>query len=265
MDQAEVVEVFVAGVAAVGFDAFDGVVGVRGAVGKAALAERFVAEFLDGDAVFADHVDGAQCVVVQVLDGDGDAEAVFLDDGDGAPASIDVEPMLGGQIGGGILFVEQAAGTVGVDVDGPFLGGIVNSATQIEGYGMSQFLLPGIDPVALSQDEKAFFAQLGARMAQLRKAQGITQVQMAEWLGVSQQTVNAYEVGRRRIQVSALPTVAKLLGVALEELIGEPPQPGKRGPAPKLQRQMERIQELPKPKQRFVMEMLDTVLAQASR
>jgi hypothetical protein len=44
--------------------------------------------------------------------------------------------------------------------------------------------------------------------------------------------------------------------VSLEELIGE---------APKLQRHMERIQELPKPKQRFVMEMLETVLAQASR
>ena len=130
---------------------------------------------------------------------------------------------------------------------------------------MGQISLPGIETVALSKDEKAFFAQLGARMAQLRKDQGITQVQMAEWLGVSQQTVNAYEVGRRRIQVSALPTVAKLLGVALEELIGEEQKPGKRGPAPKLQRQIERIQELPKPKQRFVMEMLETVLAQQTR
>lgn len=87
---------------------------------------------------------------------------------------------------------------------------------------------------------------------------------MAEWLGVSQQTVNAYEVGRRRIQVSALPTVARLLGVSLEELLGETPKRGKRGPAPKLQRQLERITQLPKSRQKFVMEMLDTVLKQAS-
>lgn len=60
-------------------------------------------------------------------------------------------------------------------------------------------------------------------------------------------------------------TLAKLLAVALEELIGEESKPGKRGPAPKLQRQIERIQKLPKPKQRFVMEMLETVLAQQSR
>lgn len=105
---------------------------------------------------------------------------------------------------------------------------------------MGPFSLPGTVAVAISKDEKAFFRQLGRRIAQLRKAQGITQVQLAAWLNVSQQTVNAYEVGRRRMAVSALPTLAKLLGVSLEELIGETPTPGKRGPAPKLQQQMER-------------------------
>ncbi|WP_426117468.1 helix-turn-helix transcriptional regulator [Massilia sp. PWRC2] len=45
--------------------------------------------------------------------------------------------------------------------------------------------------------------------------------QLAEALGVSQQTAQAYEVGRRRIPVSALPVVAKLLQVQLEELFGE--------------------------------------------
>lgn len=127
---------------------------------------------------------------------------------------------------------------------------------------MGQLSLPGIEHMAISKDEKTFFVHLGARVAQQRKAQGVTQAQFAEWLGVSQQTVNAYEVGRRRMPVSSLPKVAKLLGVALEELIGEETKPGKRGPAPKLQRQIERIQELPKPQQKFVMQMLDTVLAQ---
>lgn len=119
--------------------------------------------------------------------------------------------------------------------------------------------------MALSQDEKAFFEQLGARMARLRKDQSITQAQMAEWLGVSQQTINAYEVGRRRIQVSALPTVARLLGVSVEELVGEESKPGKRGPAPKIQQQLERITQLPKTQQRVVMQMLEGVLAQTNR
>jgi transcriptional regulator with XRE-family HTH domain len=120
--------------------------------------------------------------------------------------------------------------------------------------------------VAIGKDERAFFAQLGARVAELRKAQNITQVQLAETLGVSQQTVNAYEMGHRRIPVSSLPLLAETLAVSLEELIGTArPAAKKRGPAPKLQQQIERIQRLPKAQQRFVMQMLDTVLQQASR
>jgi len=54
---------------------------------------------------------------------------------------------------------------------------------------------------------------------------------------MSQQTVQAYEVGRRRIQVAALPLVARTLKVSLEELFGENKQAarGKRGPASKLE------------------------------
>lgn len=131
---------------------------------------------------------------------------------------------------------------------------------------MTTYPLEPISTVALSKEEKAFFAQLGARIAQLRKTQGITQVQLADVLGVSQQTITAYEVGRRRIQVSSLPVIAKTLGVAVEELVGpEPKATAKRGPAPKLQQQMDRIAKLPRNRQRFVMDVLDSMLGQAGR
>ena len=132
---------------------------------------------------------------------------------------------------------------------------------------MAQSTTHQIITVALSQEERAFFAQLGSRIADLRKAQGITQVQLADLLGVSQQTITAYEVGRRRIQVSALPVIAQALGVAVEELLGDQPKSAtsKRGPAPKLQQQMDRIARLPKAQQRFVMQVIESVLAQAAR
>ena len=57
----------------------------------------------------------------------------------------------------------------------------------------------------------------------------------------------------------------RALAVSIEELIGEPARPGKRGPTPKLQQQIERLQQLPKPTQKVVMEMLDGLLAQAGR
>ena len=120
--------------------------------------------------------------------------------------------------------------------------------------------------MAISANERAFFEPLGTHVAELRRAQNITQVEMAATLGVSQQTINSYEVGRRRIPVSALPTLARSLGVSLEELFGDDAGAAKkRGPAPKLQQQIERIQQLPRTQQRFVMQMLDTVIAQASR
>lgn len=124
--------------------------------------------------------------------------------------------------------------------------------------------LIGIATVAISPDERAFFAQLGALIAERRKAQGITQIQMAQVLGVSQQSVNSYEVARRRIPVSALPVLARLLAVSIDELLGEPinKSNGKRGPTPKLQQQMERVSLLPRSKQKFVIEMIDTVIQQ---
>src|SRR5438128_1743983 len=120
--------------------------------------------------------------------------------------------------------------------------------------------------IPMTQDEKLFFKQLGVRIAELRKTHGLTQVQLAEALKLTQQMIASYEVGRRRVPVSLLPAIAHALAVSVEALIGQKEAtPGKRGPAPKLQQQMERIQRLPKAKQRFVMEMIDTVLAQQDR
>jgi transcriptional regulator with XRE-family HTH domain len=118
---------------------------------------------------------------------------------------------------------------------------------------------------AMTHDEKKFFKELGARVATLRKEQGITQVQLGEMLGIAQQMVTSYEIGRRRIPVSMIPRLAHALAVPLETLLGVTNGAGKRGPTPKLQRQMERIHQLPKARQKFVMEMIETVLSQASR
>jgi transcriptional regulator with XRE-family HTH domain len=107
---------------------------------------------------------------------------------------------------------------------------------------------------------RRFFRELGARIAELRKARTLTQVQLAERLDVTQQQVASYEVGRRRVPVSLLAPLAEVLGVSLEELLGAPPKPKRRGPAPKLEKHFERIAQLPRARQKFVLEVLDSVL-----
>jgi len=116
--------------------------------------------------------------------------------------------------------------------------------------------------VIMAGTDKAFYRALGQRVAQKRKAMGLTQVELAKALGVAQQTMAHYEGGSLRIPVALLPPLARSLGTSIEELVGEQKKAGKRGPAPKLQQKLEQLSRLSKPKQKFVMEMIDTVLQQ---
>jgi transcriptional regulator with XRE-family HTH domain len=118
----------------------------------------------------------------------------------------------------------------------------------------------------MTQDEKDYFKVLGNRVAQLRRDQNLTQVQLAEALGISQQMVASYEVGRRRIPVSMLQSLARALSVDIDGLLGDTAKArAKRGPAPVLARHMERISALPKTQQKFVIQVLESVLAQQGR
>jgi transcriptional regulator with XRE-family HTH domain len=98
-----------------------------------------------------------------------------------------------------------------------------------------------------------------------RKTQAITQVQLAEMLGVAQQTMAHYEGGTVRIPVETLAQLAQHLQTSVETLIGTQTAKakGKRGPASKLEQQLEQVHRLPKAQQKFVSQMLDTVLQQA--
>lgn len=124
-------------------------------------------------------------------------------------------------------------------------------------------------PIATNTKDEGFFKALGARIAQARKEQGLTQQALADHMGIPQQTLAHYEVARARVPASMLPTVAQLLTLSLDELIGSPLQrkgkQAKRGPTSRLQQQIEAVEQWPKTKQQFVSQMLDTVLAQGAR
>jgi DNA-binding XRE family transcriptional regulator len=112
----------------------------------------------------------------------------------------------------------------------------------------------------MTPKEQQFIKALGARIAQLRQEQGYTQKTLADELGIAQQTLAHYEVGRLRMPITLLPEIAQLFAVPVDELLGLSSGKGKRGPAPRLQQQIERLSRLPKAKQRVVMDMLEGVL-----
>lgn len=57
--------------------------------------------------------------------------------------------------------------------------------------------------------------------------------------------------------------MAALFSLSIDELIGFGPKVKKRGPASKLETQLQLLQRLPRSQQRFVSQMLDSVLQQA--
>ena len=116
---------------------------------------------------------------------------------------------------------------------------------------------------AMASGDRKFFVELGARIARLRKEHDLTQVQLAEALGIAQQTLAHYEVARLRIPASMLPQLARIFTMGLDELVGTHAKaPARRGPTPRFQKQLELIAQLPRSRQRFVMQILDGVLAQ---
>src|SRR3546814_14157662 len=93
--------------------------------------------------------------------------------------------------------------------------------------------IPGIITHMAIKNE-AFFKALGERIAKARKERGLTQQQLADKLGVSQQTLAHYEVGRVGVGTTMLPRLAQILDLSFDEILIGPPTvrpPGKRGPA----------------------------------
>ena len=60
---------------------------------------------------------------------------------------------------------------------------------------------------------------IGKRIAHLRKEKGLTQEELAGHMGVSPQAVSKWENDQTCPDISALPKLAKLLGVSVDELL----------------------------------------------
>lgn len=101
---------------------------------------------------------------------------------------------------------------------------------------------------------------LPKRLAELRKAEGLTQVQVAQKLGITQSSYAHYESGFRRVPLAMISRIAQALNASEEGLLGLPQKKGKRGPLSKLEKRFERVRSLPKKEQDFAIDMLDRII-----
>ena len=111
-------------------------------------------------------------------------------------------------------------------------------------------------------DQSRYFQDFGTRLSLLRKEAGLTQEQLGKSVGLSQQMIADYESGtRKHIPLCRIIDLAEVLGVDVSVLLNsDNDNQRKRGPAPKVQQLVERIYRLPRPRQKFVEEMLENAL-----
>ncbi len=62
---------------------------------------------------------------------------------------------------------------------------------------------------------------VGIRISELRKAKNMTQMELADKMGISFQAVSNWERGNSMPDISKLPELAQLFGVTVDEILGE--------------------------------------------
>lgn len=104
------------------------------------------------------------------------------------------------------------------------------------------------------------YIELGKRICQGRKELSLNQTELADKIGISQTHLASIENGVRRISLEDLLKTAEVLHCSLEDLlpISDIKLTKKRGPTPKVIKQLERLKNLPEDKQKIVFDLIDS-------
>ena len=106
----------------------------------------------------------------------------------------------------------------------------------------------------------------GERLADLRRAAGLTQVEFAKLVGETQQNITFWEHSEKPPRSDVLPKMAKVLGCSVEQLLGISPLADRRpGPVGKTQRAFAEVSRLPRSQQDKNVEIVDALVDQFKR
>lgn len=104
---------------------------------------------------------------------------------------------------------------------------------------------------------------LGSHLAQLRKAAGYTQTELAEALGTTQRVIAYYEGETDHPPAALLPQLAKVLGVSADEILQLKPLKKARKPDTRIERRLQQIEKLAPQEKRQVITLLDAFIERA--
>jgi transcriptional regulator with XRE-family HTH domain len=120
-----------------------------------------------------------------------------------------------------------------------------------------------LPPVKFTTDET-----FGERLARLRKERGLTQVELAEQMGLTQALITSYECDRLRMHAEMLARFSLALEISSDELIGLPNARSKKASddfhaktlSLKLVRRLQKIETLSASQQKVLLHTIDVFL-----
>jgi len=101
--------------------------------------------------------------------------------------------------------------------------------------------------------------ELGERISKARERRGISQYELADLMGVSQQAVAAWERKVSTVRSDTLTKLATILRVSADELLGLKP-PRNSGPSGRAGQAFEEISQLPRRQQQRIVSVVEELL-----
>jgi transcriptional regulator with XRE-family HTH domain len=109
----------------------------------------------------------------------------------------------------------------------------------------------------------------GQKLASLRREAGLTQTELADAIGEMQQTIAYWERSPRPARSDAIPKIARVLGVSIEDLLSDtnvpPKRPIKSGPTGKMEKLFAEVSRLPRRQQDKIAEFVSAFIEQHKR
>jgi transcriptional regulator with XRE-family HTH domain len=106
-------------------------------------------------------------------------------------------------------------------------------------------------------------SSLGQRIAEARERAGISQVELAEKLGVAQPRIVYWERKAENIRSDVLAKIAEILDTSTDELLGtKPPSPRAAKPVGRARQLFDSISKLPRRQQEKIISILEPFVQQ---
>ena len=105
---------------------------------------------------------------------------------------------------------------------------------------------------------------IGERLSRFRRERGITQIELAEMLGIAQPMISGYERGQLRLHGELIVELTRILGVTADELLGLE-ESGMQSPVKnkRLLRKLRELDSLPRRDQDALLRTIDAFLRKA--